>query len=209
VIEYFLHPQLTLDKVTGRVWSFRDVTQEKQEEERIRHQSLHDTLTDLPNRVLFNQNLSKTLTEAQAQSTLLAVLFLDLDHFKDVNDTLGHAIGDRLLKSVVHRLLACLRESDLLCRWGGDEFVLLIPRVRSHDDIYAISSKLVKTLQSPFLLEGYQLAITVSIGIAIYPESGQDAETLIRNADTALYAAKQNGRNTYECYINLPLEAQN
>lgn len=208
IIEYFLQPQLISGKVIGRVWSFRDVTQEKQDEAMMRHQSLHDVLTNLPNRMLFNRNLSTALAQAQAQSTLMAVLFLDLDHFKDVNDTFGHAIGDLLLQGVVHRLTDCLRETDLLCRWGGDEFVLLLPQVRSREDVYKISAKLVETLQSSFLLQGHQLAITVSVGIAVYPEAGRDAETLLQNADQALYAAKRAGRNTHQCYDSMPLESR-
>lgn len=200
VIEYFLQPQQIAGKVIGRVWSFRDVTQEKQAEAMMRHQSLHDALTNLPNRILFDQNLSVALAQAQERSGLMAVLFLDLDRFKEVNDTLGHAIGDLLLQSVVHRLTDNLRETDLLCRWGGDEFVLLLPQLRHREDANVIASKLVATLQTPFLLEGNLLNITVSIGIAIYPDSGEDAEMLLRNADAALYAAKQKGRNNFQYY---------
>lgn len=200
IIEYFLQPQQLADKVIGRVWSFRDVTQEKQAEAIMKHQSLHDALTNLPNRTFLNQKLSDALAEAQAQSTSVATLFLDLDHFKQINDTLGHAIGDLLLQSVIQRFMPCLQATDFLARWGGDEFVLLLPQIFDRNEASAVADRLIETLQSPFLIEGHQLSITASIGISVYPDDEQDASLLLESADAALYAVKQQGRNSYLHY---------
>jgi len=198
IIEYYLQPQQLTGKVVGRVWSFRDVTQKKQTEIAIRHQAWHDTLTNLPNRILFNQKLSAALSEAAQDLKLSAVMFLDLDRFKEVNDTLGHAIGDLLLQSVVQRFLSCLRQSDVLARWGGDEFVLLLPHISYQGDASEIARRLIEALQPPFCLEGHYLHVTVSIGIAVYPHHGLDSSTLLQNADAALYQAKKSGRNNYQ-----------
>ncbi len=200
IIEYFLQPQQLADRVIGRVWSFRDVTQEKQAEATMRHQSLHDALTNLPNRTFLNQKLSAALSQAQAQSTSVATLFLDLDHFKQINDTLGHAMGDLLLQSVIQRLTPCLQATDVLARWGGDEFVLLLPQILDRNEASAVAHKLIEALHSPFLIEGHRLSITASIGIAVYPDDEQDASMLLESADAALYAVKQQGRNNYLHY---------
>ncbi|NJL49529.1 MAG: GGDEF domain-containing protein [Leptolyngbyaceae cyanobacterium SM2_5_2] len=195
---YYFKPQRLKGESVGGVLSFRDVTQERQAEAAIKHQALHDALTNLPNRTLFNQQLADLLRVANQESKLLAVMFLDLDYFKEVNDNLGHAVGDRLLQSVAERLMGCLRENDLIARWGGDEFVLILPHVRCREDAEEIALRLTSSLQPSFFLDNYRLAITASIGIAIYPQDGLDDKTLLQNADAALYHVKQSGRNNYQ-----------
>lgn len=200
IIEYYSQPYHLEGEVVGRVLSFRDVTQEKQTEAMMRHQALHDALTNLPNRIVFNQKLAAALDTMTVDSKLIAVMFLDLDRFKQINDSLGHAIGDRLLQSVVHRLTKCLRDIDLIARWGGDEFVLLLPNVHRLEDVSEIAQRLIEIVQPKFFLEGHCLSVTTSIGIAVYPYHGLDSSTLIKNADSALYQAKHNGRNNYQHY---------
>lgn len=200
IFEYFLKPYQLAGQSVGGVVSFRDVTQAKQTEEIMQHRALHDPLTNLPNRLLFDQRLSTTLKATDSTSNFLAVMFLDLDRFKEVNDTLGHAIGDDLLQHVVKRLLFCLREVDTIARWGGDEFVLLLPQIRSRDDASEIAARLIAALQPEFSIQGHRLRVTASIGIALYPDAGTDNRTLLQNADIALYQAKKSGRNNYQHY---------
>lgn len=203
IVEYYLQPYQLVDESMGSVLSFRDVTQAKQTAAMMQHKALHDALTNLPNRVLFNQQLTQTLNSAAKDSSIFALMFIDLDRFKEVNDTLGHAVGDRLLQSVVQRLADCLREADMLARWGGDEFVLLLPHIRCLEDVGEIANRLITALQPEFLLQGYSLTITASIGIAAYPRDGRDGQTLLQQADEALYHAKKAGRNTYQlCSAN-------
>jgi diguanylate cyclase (GGDEF)-like protein len=204
IVEYYLQPYHLEGEIVGGVLSFRDVTQDKQTEAVMKHQALHDALTNLPNRILFNQKLAAALNGelngAASECNPLAVMFLDLDRFKQVNDTLGHAIGDLLLQEVVHRLVGCLRQIDVIARWGGDEFVLLLPQIRHREDASEIAHRLIEVLQPQFLLQGYWLDITASIGIAVYPDDGLGSSTLLQNADVALYQAKKNGRNNYQHY---------
>ncbi|NET27285.1 diguanylate cyclase domain-containing protein [Okeania sp. SIO1I7] len=197
VIEYYLQPQQLAGKIVGQVWSFRDVTQEKRTEETFKHQALHDPLTKLPNRALFDQKLSEALNYAAYHSEIMAMMFLDLDRFKEVNDTFGHSVGDLLLQGVIKRLVSCLREVDLIARWGGDEFAIVLPQIRSRKDAGEIAHRLVTALQPEFILEGHRIHATVSIGIAVYPDDGLDSGTLLRSADRALYHAKKSGRNNY------------
>ncbi|NJK52826.1 MAG: GGDEF domain-containing protein [Leptolyngbyaceae cyanobacterium SU_3_3] len=166
----------------------------------MRHQALHDSLTNIPNRSFFNQKLAAVLNNITNDPKLIAIMFLDLDRFKDVNDTLGHSVGDLLLQSVVQRLVSCLREVDLLARWGGDEFVLLLPQIRSPEDAGEVAQRLIEVLQPQFFLEGNCLDVTVSIGIAVYPYDALNSSTLLQNADSALYHAKKYGRNNYQFY---------
>lgn len=200
IIEYYLQPYKLEGAAVGGVLSCRDVTQEQQAAAAMKHQVLHDALTGLPNRTLFNQLLSDALEDANQQSTCLAVMFLDLDRFKAVNDTLGHAIGDCLLKIVVQRLVGCLRTIDVIARWGGDEFVLLQPRISGRKDSSEIANRLIEVLQSDICIQGHYIDVTVSVGIALYPNDGSDSSTLLQCADVALYRVKNSGRNNYQYY---------
>ncbi|MBD1835717.1 EAL domain-containing protein [Cyanobacteria bacterium FACHB-472] len=184
-----------------------DITERKQLEERLRqqsererHQASHDRLTELPNRLLFDERLTLALDYVHQQGEMLAVMFLDLDRFKSINDTLGHAIGDQLLQQAARRIEICLKQSDMLARWGGDEFTLILPYIHSAEDITEIAQRILKVLEAPFVFSQQELHITASIGIALAPYDGKDAETLLKNADIAMYQAKQRGRNSFQLY---------
>jgi diguanylate cyclase (GGDEF)-like protein len=166
----------------------------------IAHMAKHDALTDLPNRSLLTDRLSQSIAFAQRHSCKVALLYVDLDHFKHINDSLGHAVGDRLLQSVAGRLLGCVRGSDTVCRQGGDEFVVLLAEVASIEDATLTAQKLINVLAQPHAVDGHSLHVTVSMGMSFYPDNGTDAETLIKNADTAMYSAKRNGRNSCEMF---------
>jgi len=170
-------------------------------EEVIRHQASHDSLTGLPNRLLLDEQLSLALVNAQQRREMLAVVFLDLDRFKTINDTLGHAIGDQLLQETAKRLQVCLRKTDFLARWGGDEFTLLLPHVSGMEEVIEVSEALLMALKPPFQLDDREFHITASIGVAMAPYDGEDAETLLKNADAAMYRAKQQGKNNYQLYV--------
>ncbi len=164
------------------------------------YQALHDLLTGLPNRILFNQRLSVSLLKARRQNSVLAVMFLDLDRFKKINDALGHDVGDELLKAVAIRLRDCLQKNQTLARWGGDEFTLLLPQVIGTEDCANVAQHILDVLQPPFLIGNHYFHISSSIGIALYRGDGEDPETLIKNADVALYSAKEQGRKNYQFY---------
>ena len=200
VLECYWQPQQSQGKILGQVWSFRDITERHKAEAFISHQATHDALTSLPNRMFFDQQLSQELVLAKQNKTLLAVMFLDLDRFKIVNDTLGHGVGDQLLKAVVGRLRNCVRDRDFISRWGGDEFTILLPDASTQKDVDAIACRIHKALKNPFQLDGHSVYVGGSIGISLYPENGKDAETLLKNADTALYRVKENGRSNHEFY---------
>jgi len=169
-------------------------------DEQMQHQAFHDTLTGLPNRTMFNHQIHLLLARAHRTAETFVVMFLDLDHFKTINDTLGHSIGDQLLKQSTQRLITCLREEDIIARWGGDEFTLLFPEITSVEAAAKIAQRISYALKPVFCLETHELHITSSIGIALYPQDGKDAQTLIKNADAALYRAKDRGRNNYQFY---------
>jgi diguanylate cyclase (GGDEF)-like protein/PAS domain S-box-containing protein len=181
-------------------WLIRDITQQKQTEARIHHQAFHDSLTDLPNRALLDTYLPKALAQARRHNTQLALAFLDLDQFKSINDTLGHGVGDELLKQVGCRLQDCLRETDLLVRWGGDEFIVVLADVATLEDVERTCDRIVTSLRPVFTIWQYQLHITTSFGVALFPQDGDTPETLLSYADLALYQAKNQGRNTYRFY---------
>ncbi|HEX8169812.1 MAG TPA: EAL domain-containing protein [Thermoanaerobaculia bacterium] len=184
----------------GMVCVVRDITERTYAEEQIKHLAYHDALTDMPNRLLFKDRVTVALSHAQREQSRLAVLFLDLDRFKVINDSLGHNIGDSLLQAVSARLQACVRESDTVARLGGDEFTVLLPRLHRADDAVPVASKIIEAIRHPFHIEGREFFITTSIGISLFPEDGTDAETLIKNADTAMYQAKELGRDNYQLF---------
>lgn len=165
-----------------------------------RHQALHDSLTGLPNRVLFGDRLEAAINFAHRNEQILAVMFIDLDGFKAVNDNYGHAVGDLLLKAVVERLKQNTRESDTLARLGGDEFMLILLQVRGKENATNVARKLQASFKEAFKINEHSFSITASIGISIYPFNSQDADTLTRQADSAMYQAKEAGKNTFRFY---------
>jgi diguanylate cyclase (GGDEF)-like protein len=199
------HEESTLLTMAASIIS----TQQRQQvEEKIRYQALHDMLTGLPNRLLFNELLSKTLPNATRNSESLAVIFLDLDRFKVINDTLGHTLGDQLLQSVTQRLKDSLRGGDTIARWGGDEFTILLPRVNDIEEVTQVAQRILQALEDAFHLQGHELYVTASLGIALLDNNSPDTETLIQHADAALYYAKDKGRNNYQFY-SVSLSAKN
>ena len=175
----------------------RDITERKRAEEKISFQAYHDLLTQLPNRILFKDRLGVALVQARRNRRLAAVLFIDLDRFKLVNDTLGHAEGDELLKGVAARLKGCLRRSDTLARLGGDEFTILLPDLSQPEDAAVIAEKVIEELRRPLSIAGQDIRATASIGVALYPSDGEDPDTLIKHADIAMYHVKAAGKNSY------------
>jgi diguanylate cyclase (GGDEF)-like protein/PAS domain S-box-containing protein len=178
----------------------RDITERKYAEEQIEYQAYHDALTGLPNRRLFRDRLTVALAHARRLKAPLAVMFLDLDRFKYVNDTLGHSLGDELLKAVAVRLRGSLREEDTIARMGGDEFTVLLSDLQKADDTAKIAQKILETVAQPMSVEGHELFITTSIGIALFPSDGDTAEALLKNSDHAMYRAKDAGRNSYQLF---------
>ncbi len=184
----------------GTYGTARDISERKQAQEVINFQAYHDLLTHLPNRALLKDRLNLAITHARRNKRKLAAMFLDLDRFKLVNDTLGHTMGDRLLKAVANRLQSCLRKGDTLSRFGGDEFTLLLPEVRTRDDVVVIAEKILDRLNEAFVIDGHELFVGASIGIAMYPEAGDSGEALIQNADIAMYHVKGRGKNGYQFF---------
>ena len=187
-------------KLIGTYGTARDVTERKEAEDFINFQAYHDLLTRLPNRALFKDRLNLAITHARRNRQGLAVMFLDLDRFKVVNDTLGHAVGDRLLQSVAIRLENCLREGDTLSRFGGDEFTLLLPDISSKEDARKIARKVINVLKEPFTLGEHEIFVGVSVGIAMYQKAGISLEQLIQNADIAMYHVKGRGKDGYQFF---------
>ena len=179
---------------------FLDITERKKEEERVQYLANYDVLTGLPNRYLLNDRLEQGLSLAQRHQTKLAVLFIDLDRFKNVNDSLGHDVGDELLKEVAQRLRGCLRRSDTIARQGGDEFIALLGDLNSEDEVTFVAEKMIESLRGEFNIGEQQLSISLSIGVSIYPDDGETAVQLLRNADLAMYRAKDSGRNQFQYY---------
>ena len=186
---------------------FSDITQRKQDEEQIRHQANFDALTGLPNRTLFFDRLSGALATARRERGMVALLFVDLDRFKVVNDTLGHAVGDRLLEQAAGRLTACVREADTVARLGGDEFTMILPDIGRGADAAIVADKVIESLSEPFWLEGHEVFIGGSIGITLFPADAEDTVTVLRNADMAMYRAKEAGRNVYR-FFTQEMDAQ-
>ena len=190
--------------IIGQITSFRDITESKSSEERIRHLAYYDPLTALPNRSLFNDRLQQEMQRAQRSNRLVALLFLDLDRFKEVNDSMGHGIGDLLLKQVAERLQNCVRADDTVARMGGDEFTIILGdlprRVRAISAATSVSEKIMHELTQPFVLADREVFLSTSIGIALCPYDGEEAPLLLRNADTAMYHAKGRGKNNFQFY---------
>ncbi len=178
----------------------RDITERMQAQQRLQYLAHHDALTSLPNRAMFLERLDHALTRARWTKRPLAVLFLDLDRFKNINDTLGHDIGDGALRVTAERLKSCVREGDTVARLGGDEFTVLLEDIANSADVPAVAQKITDALSRPFELEGREFAITTSIGISLFPNDGDDSLKLLRNADTAMYRAKDQGRNKFQFY---------
>jgi diguanylate cyclase (GGDEF)-like protein/PAS domain S-box-containing protein len=176
------------------------VFERKQEREKFRYQAYHDVLTGLPNRTLLQDRFSQALAHARRNNRMVAVLFLDLDRFKNINDRLGHHVGDIVLREIAQRLTRTLREVDTVARLGGDEFTILLPHIEHIQDAAKIAQKIILSFEAPFFAEGQQLQSSTSIGISLYPHDGEDLATLMKNADVALYRAKEKGRNNYQLY---------
>lgn len=184
-------------KPGGYVLIVRDVTERRRAEETIKRMAYHDALTSLPNRFLVSDRLEQGLAQARRKGTLLAVMLLDLDGFKEVNDTLGHNAGDALLKQVAGSVKEVLRKSDTVGRMGGDEFLVVLPDVKTPEGVAAVAAKMLRSVAGPRSLAGQEVSISTSIGVALFPFDGQDSQTLIQKADGAMYAAKEAGRDTY------------
>jgi len=189
-------------KLTGAVVVFHDVTASQAMALKMAHLAQHDFLTNLPNRVLLNDRVAQAIALAKRRGAHLALLFLDLDNFKHINDSLGHPVGDKLLQSVADRLCGCVRGSDTVSRQGGDEFVILVTEDKFAENAGLVADKILLAMAAPHLIDEHELHITTSIGISVYPEDGEDAETLLKNADTAMYSAKEKGRNNSQYFKN-------
>lgn len=189
-----------LGSVSGGIVSFRDTTGRKKVEDELTHLSLHDSLTGIPNRAFFLENLHKAVARARRSESRLAVLLLDIDRFKQINDRLGHEFGDHLLAEVARRLTDGLRAGDFVGRLGGDEFVVLFENFNHDEHAAGLADKIVEVLSPAFRIDGQDVAITTSIGISTFPECGDDAGSLLKTADVAMYRAKESGRNTYHFY---------
>jgi diguanylate cyclase (GGDEF)-like protein/PAS domain S-box-containing protein len=184
-------------RVTGAVIVFHDVAKSRAVVEKMAHLARHDFLTGLPNSALLGDKLSQAIGLAHRHRTQVALLFLDLNDFKTVNDACGHLVGDRLLQAVAHRLVACVRTTDTVCRRGGDEFVILLTEIVHHDDAAVVAEKVIAAIAEPLLIDSHSLTVGVSIGISVYPEDGDDVVTLVQRADTAMYQTKARGISGY------------
>ena len=179
----------------------RQYNHQRRIEKNLRHMTTHDTLTNLPNRLLLLDRIKQLLTSAERYNQLLAVAYIDLDNFQNVNNSLGHHIGDRVLQTLAQRLAGCVRESDTIARLGGDEFVVSLPDIKSNTDLFQIAKKMLGAVSMPIEADGRELHLTASIGIALYPEHGKDAETLLSKADMAMHNAKNLGGNRHQMFV--------
>jgi diguanylate cyclase (GGDEF)-like protein/PAS domain S-box-containing protein len=184
----------------GRIWYFRDITDRKRAEEQVQFLAYYDILTGLPNRTLFRDRLATALAGARRENCKLALLFLDLDGFKIINDSLGHSVGDLLLQEVADRLRKWGREQDTVARLGGDEFLITLTQVRDLTDVAVAAERLMDVMATAFVVQGHSLNVSCSVGVSIFPEHGTDCETLIKNADAAMYGAKDRGRNNFRIF---------
>lgn len=189
--------------------NIREITERKQMEQMLKEMATHDSLTGLPNRIMLYDRLSIAMVQAQRKCKKLSILMLDLDKFKPVNDSLGHDVGDKLLIAAAHLLTNILRKSDTVARIGGDEFLLLVWEIDWTDDAIKVAQKILEKFRQPILVDGHRLNITISIGIAIFPEDGKDINDLIKDADKAMYHAKESGRNNFKLHIGNHNEDKN
>jgi len=186
----------------GTLGSARDISERKTSEEHISHQAYHDLLTQLPNRILFDDRMSQTFAHTKRTGQKFAMLFMDLDRFKLINDTLGHVMGDLVLQQVSERILSCLRAEDTLARFGGDEFCLLLPNIPNKESVAAVAEKILKAVRQPFSINDHELYLSLSLGIAMYPDAGTTGEALLHSADTAMYHVKATGKDNYCFYAD-------
>jgi diguanylate cyclase (GGDEF)-like protein/PAS domain S-box-containing protein len=184
----------------GRIWYFRDITERKVSEERIQFLAYYDALTGLPNRTLLQDRLAKALADARRQPDKVAILFLDLDKFKDINDSLGHSVGDLLLQEVAERLKRFAREQDTMARLGSDEFLIMLTHIKDLHDAAVAAERIMDRMTAEFVVQGHSLNVSCTIGISMFPENGVDCDTLVKNADAAMYSAKADGRNNFRFF---------
>ncbi|MPZ46918.1 MAG: PAS domain S-box protein [Betaproteobacteria bacterium] len=198
--ERYSQPQRIEGAIAGRVWSFSDITEQRQAEDRLTRLAQYDTLTGLPNRSLFHDRLLQAMARAARHETMVALMFVDLDNFKTVNDTLGHQAGDALLQEVARRLTGCLRETDTVARRGGDEFTVMLEEVMRVDQVGPVAEKIIAALREAAMINGKAVAVSASIGITLYPFDTEDIDEMLIQADTAMYRAKERGRNNFQFF---------
>lgn len=189
------------EDIIGTVSTIKDITEQKRNEKKIYNMEYFDSITGLPNKMLFLDRLNMALANARRSGVQLAVIVLDLDNFKTINDTLGYSFGDRILMQVAEKIKGLLREADTVARFGGDEFIILQPGLKDVTDITKVVERILENFRNPWVLEGREYYVTASMGIAVYPNDGQDENTLVRNADIAMYRAKETGKNNYEMFM--------
>jgi diguanylate cyclase (GGDEF)-like protein len=199
-IECHSQPQIVNGLITGRVWCLRDVTTQKNLQEQLIRKATHDTLTDIPNRLLLEDRARQAIFYANETKTLFALLFIDLDRFKNINDSLGHEMGDLVLTQVANRLKLAIRATDSVARLGGDEFVVLLSALKTTDEIATLAQAIQKEISQPYLIGNQTLVVSSSIGISVYPKDCNDVASLLRNADTAMYRSKEISNNTINFY---------
>jgi len=187
-------------EVSHYIYTFSDISERKVAQDRIHHLAHHDALTSLPNRLALRLHLELAISNISSEEESLAVIMIDMDHFKEINDTLGHHVGDTLLIEVAKRLRGCVRSSDIVARLGGDEFVLILTGIETSDAAAYVAEKIINQLGRPYLIDGYELHSTPSIGIGMYPDDGKTVDDLLKNVDTAMYSAKSAGRNNYQFF---------
>lgn len=204
IFERSVKPHKIKDKIIGRVISFRDITERRNQDTKLLKEAMHDPLTGLPNRKLLIESLQQAIGYANRTNMSFAVLFLDIDHYKLVNDSFGHNLGDSLLREVAIRLQDSVRENDLVVRVGGDEFVIVVTTLQRKQDVVPVAEKILVRVSEPFLCEGQDLKITVSVGISFYLLGDLNPpEALLKQADDAMYSAKRRGRNNFQFYEHL------
>ena len=201
-VEYVISSIKEDGQIVGYVVTFKDITSRKQMEEKINYHAYYDSLTSLPNRVLLKDRLNQGLTYAGLRGKKLAVMFIDLDRFKVINDTLGHGYGDTLLQEVAVRLNTCIQKGDTVSRQGGDEFTIILPSIDCEESVIKVAERVLEAFEKPFVINGNEVIIKPSIGISLYPPDGDNAENLLKNADTAMYKSKELGGNTYQFYAS-------